>query len=72
MKRLAVQAFQRRVRGLIQHCGARLEPCAIDPVSQNGMSDMRQMHADLVGPAGLQTQFQKAHRHIAPHTWKGL
>jgi len=33
MKRLAVEAFQRRTRRAAQHRSARLEPCALDLVS---------------------------------------
>ena len=37
----------------------RFKPCTVRGISQNRMADMREMHAYLMRPAGLQNEAQE-------------
>src|ERR1700691_1437856 len=50
-------SIERRGNGVFS---ANFPGCSIECIAHHGMPDGCQMHADLVGPAGVDSQFQQA------------
>src|SRR5215831_241939 len=63
MQSLSAKSFKRSTRVWAQTAGFGPESSAVDPIAQDGMSNMGEMHPDLVGAAGLQSASkQSGHR----------
>ena len=60
MQGLSLKALQRRLRREAEPTRARFEARAVNRISQQGMTDVRHMHADLMGSTGFERKPQQA------------
>src|SRR5438132_862023 len=72
MQRLASKGRQRGLAFGAEMAGLGLEMRAINGISHQGMTNMGQMHPDLMGPAGLEPAGEKAGDRLAVASGKRL
>ena len=67
---LPAERVQRALRFCPELARARLVPGAVRHVAQQRVSDMRHVHAHLVGATGLQRQAQQARQRFCRTPWE--